>query len=198
MFIITGLLLGLFTLVFIGPVLFYLIKASIEDGRKAGYAVALGIITGDIIYVLLVLFGAGDYFNQPKIKWWMLLVTAIVLLTMGLKNLLLKEAHNKKVGQTNQTLFKHFLNGFIINFVNPFVLAIWILFLSYNQGLYATAQVITSLAITLAVIFLTDCLKAFYSEKLNSILTLQKLLIINKVVGVLFIVFALRFFYLCF
>jgi L-lysine exporter family protein LysE/ArgO len=198
MFIITGLLLGLFTLVFIGPVLFYLIKASIEDGRKAGYAVALGIITGDIIYVLLVLFGVGDYFNQPKIKWWMLLVTAIVLLTMGLKNLLSKDTHNKEVGQTNQTLFKHFLNGFIINFVNPFVLAVWIFFLSYNQELYAAAEVIISLCITLLVIFATDCLKAYYSEKLNKVLTPKTLLTINKVVGILFLIFSIRFFYLCF
>jgi threonine/homoserine/homoserine lactone efflux protein len=198
MFIITGILLGLFTLVFIGPVLFYLIKAAIEDGRKAGYAVALGIITGDLIYVLLVLFGIGDWFSQPHIKWWMYLATAIILLFMGLKNLLTTNHSSKTVGKTNQSLIKHFWNGFIINFVNPFVLAVWISFLTYNQEHYTTPQVIISLGTTLVVIFTTDCLKAYYSEKLNNILTPKKLLTINKFVGILFLLFSVRFFYLCF
>ena len=49
MAILTGILLGLGTMLFVGPVFFYLLKSTLESGFKAGIAVALGIILGDVI-----------------------------------------------------------------------------------------------------------------------------------------------------
>ena len=49
MSILTGLFLGLTTLLFIGPVFFYLLKTSIEYGVKPGVSVAFGIIIGILI-----------------------------------------------------------------------------------------------------------------------------------------------------
>jgi len=62
--IISGILLGLSTLLFLGPVLFYLLKSSMESGFKAGVAVASGIILGDIICVILVLSGGKIYYRE--------------------------------------------------------------------------------------------------------------------------------------
>jgi len=199
MSVFMGLFLGLATLIFVGPVMFYLIKSSINDGKNAGYSAALGILAGDIIYVILVLLGLGEFFAQPDIKWWMFLTSAVVLLLMGLINLTQQKESikSKEIGK-NLTLFKHFANGFIINFVNPFVLGVWIYFYDINASRYSETEVIISLCITLIVIFLMDCVKAFYAEKLNKVLTPQKIISINKIVGLLFILFSIRFFYLCF
>ncbi len=70
--IVTGVLLGLSTLLFVGPVFFYLLKSSMENGVKSGVAVAVGIILGDIICVLLAIYGIGDYL-ETNYDW----VTAI-------------------------------------------------------------------------------------------------------------------------
>jgi threonine/homoserine/homoserine lactone efflux protein len=47
--LITGILLGLSTLLFIGPVFFYLVKTTLEGGIWAGVSVAIDVVIGDVI-----------------------------------------------------------------------------------------------------------------------------------------------------
>ena len=84
MAILTGILLGLSTLVFIGPVFFYLLQSSIEKGFKAGLAVALGIIFGDIICVILAIYGFGDFFSSSQNIRYFGLVGGIILIFFGI------------------------------------------------------------------------------------------------------------------
>ena len=76
--IITGILLGLSTLLFIGPVFFYLVKSTLEEGIYAGISVALGIILGDIIYVFLIVKEFSDFLNEPQYQKWFALFWRLV------------------------------------------------------------------------------------------------------------------------
>jgi threonine/homoserine/homoserine lactone efflux protein len=193
MAVITGILLGLSTLAFIGPVLFYLLKSALESGFKAGVAVASGIIIGDIICVFLAFYGAEKFFNDSSNLKWISLGGAIILLTIGLKYFLkptLTTEVNGKFKQKNIGIY--FINGFLINFVNPFVFAVWFGFVSYNQTKFNTSETITSLITTLIVIFATDLLKAYFSNRLITLIKPKKLRFIFKVFGVIMIVFSIR------
>lgn len=193
MHILTGILLGLSTLLFIGPVLFYLLKSSIESGFKAGIAVAIGIIVGDVICVFLALFGAKYFFENETNQMWLALAGGILLSIIGLKYIIkpdLNIENGKKM--SNKSLLLYFTNGFLINFVNPFVFAVWLGFVSYNQSKYGDNETIVSLIITLAVILSTDLLKAFYSQKILSLIRPERLRVIFKVFGVVMLLFAMR------
>ena len=196
MSILTGILLGLSTLLFIGPVLFYLLKSSIESGFKAGFAVALGIIVGDIICVFLALFGAKYFFENETNQMWLALIGGVILLLIGLKYVLKPDLNievDKKM--SSKSLLLYFTNGFLINFVNPFVFAVWLGFVSFNQSKYGEVETLISLIITLVVIFSTDLLKAFYAQKVLIIIKPKRLKLIFKVFGIIMMLFAFRLLY---
>ena len=60
--IIRGIGIGLVLTFLTGPVFFALIKTSIEKGFHAGVALALGVVTSDVVFVGAILFGS-QYFD---------------------------------------------------------------------------------------------------------------------------------------
>jgi threonine/homoserine/homoserine lactone efflux protein len=200
MAILTGILLGLSTLMFIGPVFFYLIKSTLEHNKKAGIAIAVGIIIGDIICVILALKGVGVFFENPENQKWLALFGGIILLGMGIKYIV-KPSHNiNRNGKFKaKSLWLYGVNGFLINFINPFVFAVWISFLSINKAKFNDeSSVIISLTVTLITIFLTDCLKAIFAHKLKKLIKAERLKIMFKVFGIVMILFSVRLLYMVF
>jgi threonine/homoserine/homoserine lactone efflux protein len=200
MVILTGILLGLSTLMFIGPVFFYLIKSTLEYNKKAGIAIAIGIIIGDIICVILAFKGAGIFFENPENQKWIALAGGIILLGMGIKYIL-KPSHNiNKHGKFKaKSLWMYGINGFLINFINPFVFAVWISFLSINKAKFNDeSSVIISLTVTLITIFLTDCLKAIFAHKLKNLIKPERLKVMFKVFGIVMVLFSIRLLYMVF
>jgi threonine/homoserine/homoserine lactone efflux protein len=192
--ITTGILLGLSTILFLGPVFFYLVKSTLEHGIIAGLAVALGIIIGDIIYVILVLKGFSTLLDNPVYTKWLSIAGGLLLVIMGLSYLLKKSPIKEIEGKYAAKSFGMYaLNGFILNFINPFVLAVWIGFLTINEAIFHNqSSVMVSLGITLLVIFATDCLKVVFATKLKPLINAKKLKAIYKVFGSLMILFGIR------
>lgn len=195
--ILTGIFLGLTTLLFIGPVFFYLLKSSLESGFKAGLAVAIGIIIGDIICVLLAIYGFGVYFESAETQKWFAGIGGVILFLFGIKYLLNKgEKSIKSKENSSKSLLTYGVNGFLINFVNPFVFAVWFGFYTLNKSKFENeSTVVYSLIITLVVIFITDVLKAYFSQKLSPLLNQKRLIVLYKIVGIIMIGFAIRLFF---
>mgnify|MGYP002332913826 CR=1 FL=1 len=194
--IVTGVLLGLSTLLFVGPVFFYLLKSSMENGVKSGVAVAVGIILGDIICVLLAIYGIGDYLETPIIQKWFAIIGGLLLILMGIISFFSKKEKNKIKGNKGEaSLLKYGINGFLINFINPFVFAVWFGFYTLNSAKYEDSfDIKTSLIVTLLIIFITDILKAIFANKIKkwiSPLVFSKMV---KIIGVIMICFGIRLF----
>ncbi len=196
MTILTGILLGLSTLLFIGPVFFYLLKTSIEYGVKPGIAVSLGIIIGDIICVLLAVYGFGSFFEQPEVQKTFAGIGGILLLFYGLKYILKPRVSFSKDDKLKaDNLIKYFINGFLINFVNPFVFAVWFGFYTLVSSKFSSeSEAITCLVIALVAIFVTDLLKIIFASKLSYFMNPTNLRLAFKIFGFLMIVFSLRLF----
>ena len=193
MAILTGFILGLGTLLFIGPVLFYLLKSAMESGFKAGISVALGIVAGDFICAALALYGAQSFLKNNRFEFWTAILGGLILLIMGLKYVLNPNLDTDIKGKIKRKSYGvYFLNGFLINFVNPFVFAVWIGFVSYNQSLYDTTSTLLSLGVTLVVIFATDLLKAMFADKLTPLINPAALKKVFRVFGVFMVLFGLR------
>jgi threonine/homoserine/homoserine lactone efflux protein len=192
--IVTGLLLGLSTLLFIGPVFFYLVQSSIEAGIRAGLSVAIGIILGDLIYVYIILKGFATFFQDPQHQRWMAILGAILLLGLGIKYIFkptLKKEFDKKT--ISGSYWYYGLNGFLLNFVNPFVLAVWIGFYTINQSKFSDQNsVIISLLTTLIIIFITDCIKAFFAQKFRNFMTAERFKTAYRIFGIVMLIFGIR------
>ncbi len=191
--VLTGILLGLSTLIFIGPVFFYLLKSTLEHSLRAGIAVAIGIIIGDILYVLIVFNGFSSIFEDQENKKWLALIGSIFLIAMGIKYLLKYSPTMDFSIKSSRSMITYAFNGFLINFINPFVIGVWILFVGINKSRFDThISIITSLTFTLIVIFLTDCAKAIFAHKLKKLFNTNRLQSMFKIFGVIMIIFGIR------
>ena len=194
MAIFTGILLGLSTLVFVGPVFFYLLQSSIENGFKAGLAVALGIIIGDILCVLFAVYGLSDFFSTPQNIRYFGLVGGIILIILGVLYLIKREENNKSQKSiSGKSYLIYGINGFLINFVNPFVFAVWFGFYAIAVSSFSTTwEIYICLSFILLTIFSTDLLKVYFAQKLTKFITLSKLTVIFKILGLVMIGFGIR------
>ena len=192
--IYTGILLGLGTLLFIGPVFFYLVKSTLENGLKAGISVALGIIIGDIIYVFMVVEGLSEFLNNPQHKKWLAIAGGLVLIFLGLKYIVKPTQKIQTEGKFLAGSYGIYaLNGFLLNFINPFVIMVWIGFLAINQAKFQNeSSVILSLVVTLAVIFVTDCLKVVFANKLKPFIKKERLKLVYRIFGIIMMLFGIR------
>ena len=193
MALLTGLLLGLGTLLFIGPVFFYLLKSTLESGFKAGVSVAMGIILGDVLCLGIALFGTTEFIAKPIFIFWASLLGGSILLFLGLKYVLKPNLNISVEGQIQKrSLWVYGINGFLINFVNPFVFAVWFGFVSYTEALYDHDTALFSLLVSLVVIFSTDVLKALFAERISRLIEPKKLKNTFRVFGILMICFSIR------
>ena len=71
--LLEGYLTGLALIVLIGPVLFVLLRATLERGRPHGFAVALGIFVSDVIAVLLCTLGLARFLRDGQVQMWLAL-----------------------------------------------------------------------------------------------------------------------------
>ena len=193
MALLTGILLGLGAILFTGPVFFYLIKSTLESGFKAGLSVAFGIILGDMLCLGIALYSATEFIASPTFEFWASILGGLILLIIGLKYVLKPNLNTTVKGRLNRSsLLVYGINGFLINFVNPFVFAVWFGFVSYTEALYNHSTALFSLLVTLGVIFSTDVLKALFAGRISHLIKPQKLKNFFRVFGILMICFSIR------
>jgi len=192
MHILEGFFIGIATIIFIGPVLFILINASINNGIVSGFSVALGIIIGDIIFAFISFNGVSLFLNNNSYNYILSIIGVLILFFMGFIYLFKKEAaFNSNIISSNKTHFQNFLKGFAINFFNPFVFAYWILFSKYAENKFGGNATIFIAAMLFGIFFI-DLFKVFLSKKLIPFLNFKRLLFFYKVAGIIMIFFALR------
>ena len=192
-----GFLLGLSFIIFIGPVLFTLLKSTLQYGLKSGLAVAFGIFISDVIAVLLCLFGSAAFFKDFNNQFYIAIVGGVILVALGLKYIFkpnLQLDHQLELKKLHY--FNFFAKGFLINFINPFVFIIWIGVIALAKNTYGwNSDLGLYLVGTLLAILLTDTLKALFSHRLKSLLQPKMLRPIYQVIGCLLVVFGFRLFY---
>ncbi|MEQ8473198.1 MAG: LysE family transporter [Marinoscillum sp.] len=195
----TGLLFGLIFIFSIGPAFFSLIQTSVQKGLKKSMLLALGISLSDILYVILAIMGVSSLLERPITKLWLGIVGTVILIVYGVYSWFKKpkvykdEIENKK----DLSYLKYVAKGFILNGFNPFIVVFWVSIIglvatnydfTYFQQIYFFAGVLTT-------ILCTDITKAFIAHRLRSMVTPRKILILNRSVGVILILFGMQMIY---
>lgn len=187
-----GILFGISTILFIGPVFFLLLKSSIDESKEAGFSVALGIIVSDILCLYLCSYFAPFFQKQQNLQIAAVL-GSILLLVMGISYIKSKYKVQSKKKFTNRSFMNFFTKGFLINFVNPFVFAVWLGFIIYANKTFSTQyDRVTFHTGILVGIFSTDILKVFLAQPIKTKLTPKLMEKIYKIIGVILLIFSLR------
>lgn len=195
----TGLLFGLIFIFSLGPGFFALVQTSVQKGFKKAIFIAVGISLSDVVYVVLALMGVSSLLEDEQIRMWMGIGGTIVLLVYGIYSWFKKPRlyKNQIEGKKEVSYLKYTAKGFILNGLNPFIVVFWIGIISFVAVKYDlnTLDQMIFFSGVLTTIFVTDILKAFLSYRLRSAITPKSILILNRSIGIVLILFGVQMIY---
>jgi threonine/homoserine/homoserine lactone efflux protein len=190
-------LIGFFMAFMIGPVFFMLIQTSILKGARAAIIFDLGVIIGDLCFILIAYYGSRSLLEEIKDDPRLFFLGGLVLIIYGLITYLEKE--NKKEALESAKLLKVpiqnnylklFFKGFFLNFINVGVLAFWlgtVLVIGPTLKMDQSA-IFWYFGTVLLSYFVTDLGKIFLAKQLKNKMTPPVIFRIKKIMGVILIV----------
>jgi len=193
--IIKGLGFGLLLSISVGPVLFSIIKQSLNNGHKGGFAFVAGVSASDISLVLLSNIFTTLLENLKLYKTEIGIAGCIFLVSMGIFFLFFKKVKVNKEGEQvfkfrKRDYAKMFLSGYLMNTLNPAIFIFWMTTSTAIIG-HTINQRIVIFTTCLLFMLMTDCLKVLLAGKIRRKLTPHNIHIINRVNGIILIVFGI-------
>jgi threonine/homoserine/homoserine lactone efflux protein len=174
-----------------GPGIIAIISTSLSLGFRYGMSLSLGLIMGDIVYLLVAIYGLsilmdlfGDFFYYVRV------IGGLYFLYLGY-TMVSSKVNRFKLQDTNTlSRKKSFLRGFFISSSNPKVILFYLGFLPAFMDLSTLTNQDVFIVVTL--IFLTLLFGAFLYAFLVArakefIQDEQKLAALNKIAGFLMI-----------
>ena len=188
---------GLLLTIMIGPVFFALIQTSVERDFVAGVALASGVALSDITYIVVATISTAILSQYDSFEAWLGLLGGSIMLVFGIVNASKGVKRPKNVVLGKLGVIQLVGQGFMLNGINPFVLLFWFSMatassLRYQGNDYSKVIFFISLIVT---VFTTDIIKAYVAVKLRSLLTLRRMLWLNRIVGVALVIFAFTLFH---
>ena len=191
--VISGLLLGLALVFSVGPVIFTIIKLRINYGLASAFYFIGGVWLSDTFWVVTANAFSGLFESLIDHKKPIGIAGGIFLISLGTYYLFFKKYHSKneldngvKIG--NATHARLFITGFLINTLNPGVIALW--FAAATKALSNTFdERIIVFSICLSLNMGADFLKINLAGRLRKKLTDRNIGIINKISGLMFLIF---------
>lgn len=199
--LIAGLGLGLFLSVSVGPVIFAIIKHSVNNGFRAGLSFALGVSFSDTMFVLLGNFATAFILELSEFKKAIGISGGILLVVMGIYGLFFKKV-KISTGEEKPELFRKrdfariWLSGFMMNTLNPAVILFWLgTTAAINGTTKEASHKIVLYGVCLGFVLGSDILKVFMSNKIRHKLTLQTVIWLNRVAGLSMLLFGCALLY---
>lgn len=200
--LLTGLTLGLLLAISIGPIIFAIIKQSLNNGHKGGFLFVAGVSFSDILLVLVCNLLTSLFDQAVKHQTLIGICGSSFLLIMGVYTLFFKKVMIDDTGAIQEKVFKKrhligiFMSGFFMNMLNPGVFIFWLAATTkvHTQVvgmLHPVRYLITVYATCLLFVLSTDIAKVLLAGKIRPKLTPHNLHIINKISGIILVVFAL-------
>ena len=195
--ILKGLALGFVLALSVGPIIFTIIKQSLNNGYRGGFSFVAGVWISDILLVVLsntLTELVATLLEHTKV---IAFGGSAFLIAMGVyfvffkKVMLGTDAEGNNVRFRKRDAARIFASGFIINTLNPGVILFWLgnaTVLSLNHTLKERAVIFS---VCLLVNMGADVGKVMMADKLRSKLTHRTLTIINRVAGIILIGFGI-------
>ncbi|QMU63283.1 MAG: LysE family translocator [Flavobacteriaceae bacterium] len=190
-------LLGFFLSFMIGPVFFMLIQTSILRGVRAAIAFNMGVILGDVSFILIAYYGSRHLLEKIKDYPRLFFIGGLILIIYGVITYLdrsgKKEVKASKVLSGNTNYLELICKGFFLNFINIGVLTFWlglIVVIGPTLDMNPT-RILYYFTIIIMSYFVTDLGKIVLAKQLKSKMTPLVIYRIKRIMGIILVVFGI-------
>lgn len=193
--LLKGLTLGLLLSISVGPIIFSIIKQSLNNGHRGGIAFVLGVSASDITLVFISNVFTAVFAYLVKHKSFIGVGGSIFLIIMGVYFIFFKKVKVDDSGVqvlqlSKRDYVKTFLSGYFMNTLNPAVFIFW-LTTSTTLITHSVEDRIISFVTCLAFVLATDVLKVMMAQKIRKRLTPHNIQILSRLNGLVLLGFGI-------
>jgi threonine/homoserine/homoserine lactone efflux protein len=193
--LLKGITFGLLLSISVGPVLFSIIKQSLNGGHRGGLAFIFGVSASDITLVLISNVFTELFRSLSEYKTEIGIAGCTFLVSLGVYFLFFKKV---KVNEEGKQILNFsageyariFFSGYLMNTLNPAVFIFWIT-TSTTVINHTIQQRIIIFATCLALVLSGDIAKVMLAGKIRNRLTPHNIHIINRINGLILIGFGI-------
>ena len=191
--LVKGITIGLLLSIAVGPVLFAVIKHSVNNGYRGGFAFAIGVSLSDISLVLLANLFTELFLALRVYEKAIGIGGSMLLICIGVYFLIFKKIHADDAGklvlkQRGKDLLAISLSGFFMNLMNPGVILFW-LTIGTSLITYSAPQRLLIYGVALGTVLTFDFLKVLLAGRIREKLNLRTVQLLNRISGIIYIVF---------
>jgi threonine/homoserine/homoserine lactone efflux protein len=188
-----GITLGLLLSIAVGPVIFSILKQSINNGKKGGLAFVIGVSLSDITLAVVSNFFTELFAEFIERKTEIGIIGSTFLISVGIYFLFFKKVQVNEEGKQiikvrKRDYLKLLIAGYFMNILNPAIIIFWLTtstaFISHTLN-----ERIIIFGIALSFVLAGDITKVILAGNLRKRLTLKNIQLINRINGVILIGF---------
>ena len=191
--ILKGIAMGLLLVISVGPVIFTVIKQSINNGRGGGFSFVVGVWISDFLLVVLSNLFSALVTTLMDFKIQIGIAGSIFLMAMGIFYIFFKKVHihpeDISIPLKTSEHAKIALQGFLLNTLNPAVIAFWLTAATAIAVSHSIRDRIIIFATALLLNMSADIAKVTLAGKLRKKLTVKNIRLINKISGLILVIF---------
>jgi len=200
--VLKGLLLGLLLGISVGPVIFSILKQSLNNGHRGGYCFIAGVAASDITLVLICNTFTRLFHTAMKHELIIGVAGSCLLIGLGVYNFFFRKVQTAEDGMLMVSNLRKrdiagiFFSGYFMNTLNPGAFLFWFAATATitadsrqmpHPDQYRLIVFLTALLFNLSA----DISKVLLANKIRARLTPHNVHIINRISGAVLIVFAI-------
>lgn len=192
-----GIMIGIIASAPMGPVGVLCVQRTLNKGRWYGFITGVGASVSDIIYAMITGFGMSfvmDLVNNAETKFMLQMLGSIILLIFGIISFRANPTKNMHISSKQKgTLWHNGITAFLVTFSNPLIIFLF-------MGCFAQfAFVVPNHPLEMLFGYLSIVFGAllwwygltWVIDKVRTIFDTTGIIIINKVIGSVVIIFSL-------
>lgn len=191
--LLKGFAVSLLLIFSVGPVIFTIVKQSINNGRGGGLSFVGGVWLSDLVLAILSNVFTEWLSQLLNFKKEIGLTGSFFLIAMGVYYIFFKKIHIKedenRIVITARTHAKLVVSGFFINTLNPALMFFWLTTATALAATHTINQRIIIFTTCLILNGASDVLKVVLAGKLRTKLNEKNFSFINKISGLTLVIF---------
>jgi len=194
--LLKGITLGLLLSISVGPVMFSIIKQSLNNGHTGGMAFILGVSASDITMVLVSNVFTELFSTLSTHRKEIGIAGSIFLISLGVFFLFFKKVQVNEEGKQVVLKFRKrdyariALSGYLMNTLNPAVFLFW-LTASTTFINHTIQEKIVLFIVCLSIVLSADVAKVMLAGRIRKKLTPHNIHIVNRINGLILICFGI-------
>ena len=191
--LLKGFAVSLLLIFSVGPVIFTIVKQSVNNGRGGGLSFVSGVWLSDLVLAILSNVFTEWLSQLLNFKKEIGLTGSFFLIAMGVYYIFFKKIHIKedenKIVITARTHAKLVVSGFFINTLNPALMFFWLTTATALAATHTINQRIIIFTTGLILNGASDVLKVVLAGKLRTKLNEKNISLVNKISGLTLLIF---------